>query len=167
MHFGRPWASFWFPLGALWPPFGALWRLFGPLRITKWPLGATCSAKKAPKAPLGNRNQRFWSRPGRETAPKTFQNDPKIDLYIFLKDFGPIKDRLFMIFSLTVNMSLFKILCILEHLRINARNRLNPDRACQYIIQLFAAVLVGTLGLGSPGSVGPSGSAETAVRPLQ
>ena len=39
------------------------------------------------------------SRPGRDLAPKTSQYDPRIELYRFLKDFGPILDWLFMIFS--------------------------------------------------------------------
>ena len=67
--------------------------------LPKWPLDAPFSAKKVPKGHDPELHLPTQSRPGREMAPKTPQNDPRIEFYGFLNDFGPIWVRFFMIFA--------------------------------------------------------------------
>ena len=76
--------------------FGAILDSRG---FQEWPLWAPFSPKKAPKVEYPSWLGAPWSQPGREMAPKTSQNDPRIEFNRFFNEFGLIWDRFSMKFS--------------------------------------------------------------------
>ena len=62
-------------------------------------LGPPLLAKKASNCALVKWTRTSWSRPGRDLAPKTLQNDPRLEFYRFLMDFTSLWDRFCLIFS--------------------------------------------------------------------
>ena len=76
--------------------FGAI---LDPRGSQEWLLWAPFSPKKAPKVESPSLRGASGSRPGREMAPKTSQNDPRIEFNRFFNEFGLIWDRFSMKFS--------------------------------------------------------------------
>ena len=60
--------------------------------VTKWPLGSTFSTKMTLQMSCLFVPELSQSRPGRDMVPKTAQNDPRIEFYRFLIDFGQLWD---------------------------------------------------------------------------
>ena len=81
------------------PQNGVLGTIFGCRGVPKSTLGAAFSAKKVKKCYPAFVPGASWSRPGRDLAPKTAQNDPRSYFYRFFMDFGPIWDRCWCHFS--------------------------------------------------------------------
>ena len=100
--------------------FGAILDSRG---FQEWPLWAPFSSKKAPKVEYPNLRGASGSWPGREMAPKTSQNDPRIEFNRFFNEFGLIWDRFSMKFSWFLTCFSIIVCVLFGQIRINIQSR--------------------------------------------
>ena len=100
--------------------FGAILDSRG---FQEWPLWAPFSPKKAPKVEYPSWLGAPWSQPGREMAPKTSQNDPRIEFNRFFNEFGLIWDRFSMKFSWFLTCFSIIVCVLFGQIRINIQSR--------------------------------------------
>ena len=100
--------------------FGAILDSRG---FQEWPLWAPFSPKKAPKVEYPGWLGAPWSQPGREMAPKTSQNDPRIEFNRFFHEFGLIWDRFSMNFLWFLTCFSIIVCVLFGQIRINIQSR--------------------------------------------
>ena len=107
--------------------FGAI---LDPRGSQEWLLWAPFSPKKAPKVESPSPRVEYpswlgapWSQPGREMAPKTSQNDPRIEFNRFFNEFGLIWDRFSMKFSWFLTCFSIIVCVLFGQIRINIQSR--------------------------------------------
>ena len=107
--------------------FGAI---LYPRGSQEWLLWAPFSPKKAPKVESPSPRVEYpswlgapWSQPGREMAPKTSQNDPRIEFNRFFNEFGLIWDRFSMKFSWFLTCFSIIVCVLFGQIRINIQSR--------------------------------------------